>query len=114
ITSPPVARMYAGEVITYFIRPLLGIPLGWMTEITHVEEGRYFVDEQRKGPYALWHHQHHFAAAPGGVVMTDIVHYQLPWGFLGTLAGKLFVYRQLEDIFEYRRMAIEGLWGRPA
>ncbi|PUZ26495.1 Ligand-binding SRPBCC domain-containing protein [Chitinophaga costaii] len=111
ITSPPVARMYAGEVITYFIRPLLGIPLAWMTEITHVQEGRYFVDEQKKGPYALWHHQHHFEAVPGGIKMTDIVHYQLPLGFLGTLAGKLFVNRQLEDIFAYRREAIEQLFG---
>ncbi|PUZ28277.1 hypothetical protein DCC81_01980 [Chitinophaga parva] len=111
ITSPPVAHMYAGEVITYVIHPLLGIPLRWMTEITHVQEGRYFVDEQKKGPYALWHHQHHFEQVPGGVKMTDIVHYQLPLGLLGTLAEKLFVARQLEDIFAFRRKAITQLFG---
>lgn len=111
ITSPPVEHMYAGEVITYIIRPVLGIPLRWMTEITHVQEGRYFVDEQKKGPYGLWHHQHHFEEMPGGVKMTDIVHYQLPMGFLGTIAEKLFVARQLEDIFTFRRKAVTDLFG---
>src|SRR6476469_6117316 len=64
--------MYPGQVITYKVKPLLGIPLFWMTEITHVEKHHFFVDEQRKGPYALWHHQHHFKPVPGGVEMTDI------------------------------------------
>lgn len=67
-----LSKMYPGQVITYTVTPLLGIPLFWMTEITHVEEGRYFVDEQRVGPYSIWHHQHHFTAIPGGVEMTDL------------------------------------------
>lgn len=108
ITSPVTDKpIYAGEIITYVIHPVLGIPLRWMTEITHVKEGEYFVDEQREGPYGLWHHQHHFEAVAGGVKMTDIVHYSLPLGILGRVAHTLFVRRQLEGIFAYRRKRVQ-------
>lgn len=107
-----VGRMYPGQIITYTVRPVLGIPLFWMTEITHVREGEFFVDEQRVGPYALWHHQHHFKPIEGGVEMTDLVHYRLPLGPLGTLAHALFVRRQLEEIFDYRYQVLEKRFGR--
>ena len=103
--------MYPGQVITYTVKPLLGIPLYWMTEITHVEQGKYFVDEQRAGPYALWHHQHHFKAVQGGVEMTDLLHYRLPLGPLGELANLLFVCRQLEMIFDFRREKLKAMFG---
>jgi ligand-binding SRPBCC domain-containing protein len=113
ITSDPrfLLKMYPGQVITYTVKPVLGIPLFWMTEITHVEEGRFFVDEQRVGPYKIWHHQHHFEAMEGGVEMTDLVHYQLPLGPLGDLAQRVFVRRQLNEIFDYRFKKLEGLFG---
>ncbi len=112
VTSPPTGKpVYAGQIITYVIHPVLGIPLRWMTEITHVVEGKYFVDEQRQGPYGLWHHQHHFEPVPGGVRMTDIVHYSMPLGILGNIAHALFVQRQLRDIFAFRKEAIERLFG---
>lgn len=104
--------MYAGQIITYRVSPVLGIPLFWMTEITHVREGEYFVDEQRKGPYAMWHHQHFFKPIPGGVEMTDIVNYELPLGILGDIAHLLFVKKQVEGIFEYRVKALEDRFGR--
>ncbi|MGI9159391.1 MAG: SRPBCC family protein [Saprospiraceae bacterium] len=104
-------KMYPGQVITYTVRPVLGIPLFWMTEITHVEEGRFFVDEQRVGPYKIWHLQHHFEAIEGGVEMTDLVHYQLPLGPLGDLAHLVFVRRQLNEIFDYRFKKLEDLFG---
>lgn len=107
-----VGRMYPGQIITYTVRPVLGIPLFWMTEITHVREGEFFVDEQRVGPYALWHHQHHFKPIEHGVEMTDLVHYRLPLGPLGTLAHALFVRRQLEEIFDYRYQVLEKRFGR--
>lgn len=104
--------VYAGQVMTYNVKPLLGIPLSWMTEITHVQAPNYFVDEQRKGPYALWHHQHHFKAIDGGVEMTDLVHYRLPFGPLGTLAHELIVKGELEKIFAYRYQKIIALFGQ--
>jgi len=104
-------RMYAGQIIEYTVKPLLGIPLYWMTEITHVKEGAYFVDEQRFGPYALWHHQHHFTVIEGGVEMTDIVHYKIPLGPLGQLANTVFVAAQLRQIFDYRYKKVEELFG---
>jgi len=104
-------KMYPGMVITYTITPVLGIKLNWMTEITHVMEGKYFVDEQRFGPYALWHHQHHFKAIKGGVLMTDILNYAIPYGIMGRLANSIFVAKQVNNIFSYREKAIKDLFG---
>lgn len=103
--------IYAGQIIEYNVKPLLGIPLYWMTEITHVKDGQYFVDEQRFGPYSLWHHQHHFKSVAGGVEMTDIVHYKLPLWWLGDMAQALFVKKQLEGIFKYREHKVAELFG---
>jgi ligand-binding SRPBCC domain-containing protein len=105
------ARMYAGQLIEYRVSPVLGIPMYWMTEITHVVEGKYFIDEQRFGPYALWHHQHHFRAVEGGVEMTDIVHYKIPLGLLGWIADRLFVQQKLEQIFDYRYRKVAAMFG---
>lgn len=104
--------MYPGQVIEYKISPLLGISLYWMTEITHVADQKYFVDEQRFGPYSLWHHQHHFKTIEGGVEMTDIVHYKLPLFFIGDIAHILFVKAQLQKIFDYRFDAVEQKFGK--
>lgn len=102
--------MYPGLMIAYKVRPVLGIPLNWLTEITHVEHHRFFVDEQRVGPYAIWHHEHHFKKVAGGVEMTDIVTYKLPLGILGKLAHALFVGKQLDGIFEHRFKVVEELF----
>ena len=104
--------MYPGQVIEYKISPLLGISWYWMTEITHVADQKYFVDEQRFGPYSLWHHQHHFKTIEGGVEMTDIVHYKLPLFFIGDIAHTLFVKAQLQKIFDYRFDAVEQKFGK--
>ena len=106
---------YAGQVITYTVKPVLGIPVFWLTEITHLEHERYFVDEQRRGPYAMWHHQHHFREIPGGVEMTDIVHYQLPFYPFGEVALP-FVKKKLRTIFDFRYKKTEevlGKWSQP-
>jgi ligand-binding SRPBCC domain-containing protein len=104
-------KMYAGQVITYTVSPLLGIKLFWMTEITHVQPPQYFVDEQRFGPYLLWHHLHRFKEVEGGVEMEDLVHYKLPFSFLGKIAHALFVKKQLQEIFEYRTKVLEKKFG---
>ena len=102
---------YAGQIITYTVKPLLGIPMFWMTEITQVVPLKFFVDEQRKGPYKLWHHQHHFKAIEGGVEMRDIVHYRLPLGILGQLAHPIIVKQKLRDIFTFRFHKVNELFG---
>lgn len=105
-------NMYEGMMIEYYVRPLLGIKMYWLTEITHVREFEYFVDEQRKGPYTLWHHEHHIKETTEGVLMTDIVHYIPPLGFLGRLANELIIRKQLKEIFSYRTLAIEKKFGK--
>jgi ligand-binding SRPBCC domain-containing protein len=107
----PNTKMYAGMIITYKISPLLGIKMNWMTEITHVVEKQYFVDEQRFGPYALWHHQHHFKEIAGGVLMNDILHYAIPYGVIGRLSNSVFVGNKIKQIFEFRQKAIERMFG---
>ncbi|MXV14297.1 SRPBCC family protein [Hufsiella ginkgonis] len=102
--------MYAGQLIEYYVRPVLGIRLHWVTEITHVTPGRFFVDEQRFGPYAFWHHQHRLEPADEGVLMTDEVHYKLPFGPLGRAANALFVKRQLNGIFAFRIKVLNDLF----
>jgi ligand-binding SRPBCC domain-containing protein len=105
-------QMYAGQIIEYTIKPLFGIPVYWMTEITQVVQNKYFIDEQRFGPYSLWHHQHHFKEVELGVEMTDIVHYKIPFWFFGDMANTLFVERQLKEIFDYRVKAVEERFGK--
>jgi ligand-binding SRPBCC domain-containing protein len=105
-------KMYAGQIIEYTVKPVLGIPLYWMTEITHVQDKQYFIDEQRFGPYSLWHHQHHFKEINGGVEMTDIVHYKLPLWFLGDMAQVVMVKKQLKGIFDFRVEAVEQKFGK--
>lgn len=95
-------KMYPGQIIEYRVSPLLGLNLHWVTEITHVKEKAYFVDEQHFGPYRFWHHQHFLKATDQGVEMQDIVHYKLSGGFFGQLAHALFVKKKLEYIFDYR------------
>ncbi len=99
-------EMYEGMIIQYKISPFLGIKLNWTTEITHVKDQEYFVDEQRFGPYALWHHQHHFVQKEGGVLMFDKLHYAIPFGPIGRIANGVYVGNKVESIFEYRKKAI--------
>jgi ligand-binding SRPBCC domain-containing protein len=113
ITTPFLSpKMYEGMIISYRVSPVLGIKTTWVTEITHVKEKEYFVDEQRIGPYTLWHHEHKIEAIEGGVLMTDIVSYQPPFGFLGSIANALFIKKKLREIFGFRTKALEKLYGK--
>jgi ligand-binding SRPBCC domain-containing protein len=106
-------KMYAGMIISYKVSPVAGIKTNWVTEITHVVDKKYFVDEQRIGPYAIWHHQHMIEPLPeGGVLMEDIVTYQPPFGFLGAIANSLIIKKKLNEIFAYRTVAIEKKFGK--
>ncbi|MFC4220450.1 SRPBCC family protein [Flagellimonas marina] len=103
--------MFAGQIIQYMVKPFPFLSTKWVTEITHVVQGEYFVDEQRFGPYALWHHKHFIYETSNGVEMEDIIDYKLPFGFLGTLMYPILVKSQLKKIFEYRKTKLESLFG---
>ena len=102
--------MFPGQIIQYIVTPILNIPMKWVTEITHVVDKKYFVDEQRFGPYALWHHKHFLKEIPGGVEMEDIIDYKVPMGILGQLVHPFLVKPKLEEIFEYRRKKMIELY----
>ena len=99
------------QIIQYIVTPVLGTKTKWVTEITHVVDRKYFVDEQRFGPYALWHHKHFFTEIDGGVLMEDIIDYKIPYGWLGRLAQPILVQPQLKKIFTYREEKLIELFG---
>lgn len=100
-------KMYPGMIISYTVKPLFGVKMTWITEITHIVEMNYFVDDQRIGPYSMWHHQHFIEPDGEGVLMTDIVTYSPPLGFLGALINSLLIRKQLDSIFNYRSAVLQ-------
>lgn len=104
-------KMYPGQIISHKIYPIWNIPVNWVTEITHVEEGSYFIDEQRLGPFKLWHHEHRFQPLVEGVEVTDTVYYQMPFGVIGKALHALKVRKDLEAIFAYRDLKLKELFG---
>ncbi|RCS27664.1 cell division inhibitor [Polaribacter sp. WD7] len=103
--------MFPGQIIQYIVTPVLGIKTKWVTEITHVKDKEYFVDEQRYGPYALWHHKHFINKIEGGVEMEDIIDYKIPMGILGQIVHPILVKPKLEEIFNYRQKKLISLFG---
>ena len=103
--------MYAGQIIEYIDKPHFAIPNKWVTEITHVEKNKFFVDEQRFGPYNFWHHKHYLRPIKGGVEMKDIIHYKIPFGILGQLVHPIIVYPKLKEIFNYRTETLKKKFG---
>ena len=104
-------EMYPGQIISYRVFPFPGIGTNWVTEISHVKDEEYFVDEQRFGPYAMWHHEHHFLSIPGGTEIIDQVSYKLPLGFIGQLLERLIVRRKLKEIFDFRQKKLMEFFG---
>jgi ligand-binding SRPBCC domain-containing protein len=105
-------KMYAGQLIRYKLKALSWLSVDWLTEITHVDEPCHFIDEQRSGPYALWHHQHHFKSVAGGVEMTDELNYAIPYGIIGRLAHLIFVGREVSAIFDFRYKILEQFFNK--
>ncbi|MCF8302543.1 MAG: SRPBCC family protein [Bacteroidales bacterium] len=104
-------HMYPGLIIRYKVRPLFGIPLTWVTEITHVEDPFYFVDNQLSGPFKLWHHKHFFREIDGGTEMTDLVHFSSPLGVIGKIADEVMVKKRVNQIFTYRNQVLQNKFG---
>ncbi len=111
LNDQEIDTIYPGRIIHYKIKPILNIPVEWVTEITHIQKPDYFIDEQRIGPYKLWHHEHHFEAIPNGVLMRDVVYYQLFSRFIGRALNSLWVKKEVEAIFAYRKDKLEKLFG---
>ena len=112
VTSGKPEKMYQGQIISYVVAALPGIKTNWVTEITHVDDQKFFVDEQRFGLYSMWHHEHRFEEKDGEIVMIDKVSYKIPLGFLGRIAQWLFVKKQLKGIFEFRKKILEEIFPR--
>ncbi|RSC95718.1 SRPBCC family protein [Tenacibaculum singaporense] len=111
ITSEVDKKAYAGQIITYKVGILPGVKSNWVTEITQVKEQQFFIDEQRFGPYAMWHHEHWFEELPEGkTLMKDKISYKIPFGFLGHIAQSIFIKRQLKGIFKHRYSTLEKLF----
>ena len=109
VTSGNVDKMYQGQIITYKIGIFPMIKSNWVTEITFVNKNAYFIDEQRFGPYKMWHHEHIFETKGSATEMTDKISFALPFGFLGHLAYLLFVRKRLKEIFQFRKEVIGNL-----
>jgi ligand-binding SRPBCC domain-containing protein len=105
--------IYEGMIVSYKVSPIFGISTSWVTEITHVKNQHYFVDEQRMGPYKIWHHQHFLETKGDKTLMTDIISYQPPFGIIGALANTILIKRKLRDIFDYRNKVLKEIFNRP-
>jgi ligand-binding SRPBCC domain-containing protein len=110
VETPNPPHMHAGQILEYTVSGLPGLRMNWVTEITHVREPGFFVDEQRLGPYRFWHHKHYFRSVPGGTLVTDLVHYALPFWPMGELARGL-VRSRLETIFDFRSQTLARMFG---
>ena len=111
ILSGAEKKMFPGQIIQYIVTPILGIPTKWVTEITHVKKGEYFVDEQRFGPYSLWHHKHFLKPIKNGVEMEDIIDYKIPFGLFGQMIHPILVKPKLNEIFKFREIKLVELFG---
>ncbi len=111
ITSDIDMKAYKGQIITYKVSPFPFMKINWVTEITEVKNYNYFIDEQRFGPYKMWHHEHWFEELPNGnTLIKDKISYKIPYGILGYLAQSMFIKKQLNTIFEYRYKTLEKLF----
>lgn len=111
ITDWDRKKAYPGQIIQYTVKPILGIKINWVTEITHVRGKEYFVDEQRFGPYTFWHHKHFIKEIEGGVIMEDVIHYKPPFGLIGVLLNFLFINSKLNSIFKHRELELIKTFG---
>ena len=111
ITNEIADEMYPGMIITYRLKAIFGFPTTWVTEITHVENPYFFVDQMRSGPFRFWHHQHHFKPISAGIEMTDVVHYALKLGIFGQLINHVLIRARLNEIFAFREQTISELFG---
>ncbi len=110
VFAPDQPQVYPGMILVHTVSPVAGVPMTWVTEITQVEPMSRFVDEQRKGPFGMWHHIHMFKEVAEGTEIRDVLYYEMPFGFLGNIAHGLFAKKQIEEIFNYRRERLKEMF----
>jgi ligand-binding SRPBCC domain-containing protein len=108
--EPDAEMVYPGMLLVYKVSPLFGIPLTWVTEITEVEPKKRFVDNQRKGPFGMWHHIHEFESTSEGTLVRDLLYYKMPFGILGEMVHNLTVKKQTEEMFKFRKKALQEIF----
>ena len=111
ITDWDKKKAYPGQIIQYTVKPLLGIKINWVTEITQIRDKEFFIDEQRFGPYTFWHHKHFIKEIEGGVIMEDVIHDKPPCGIIGVLLNFLFINSKLNTIFKHRELELIKTFG---
>ena len=104
-------KAYPGQIIQYTVSPVFGMKIKWVTEITQVKRNSYFIDEQRFGPYSFWHHKHFIKEIDNGILMDDIIHYKIPFGFIGIILNKVYIKNKLSKIFKYRESKLNKIFG---
>ncbi len=104
-------KAYPGQIIQYTVSPVFGMKIKWVTEITQVKRNSYFIDEQRFGPYSFWHHKHFIKEIDNGILMDDIIHYKIPFGFIGEILNKVYLQNKLNKIFKYRENKLNEIFG---
>jgi len=112
ITDWDQKKAYPGQIIQYTVKPMFGLKLNWVTEITQVRDKEFFIDEQRFGPYSFWHHKHFLKEINGGVLMEDVIHYKIPFGPFGYILNFLFINSKFNSIFKYREEELTKLFGK--
>ncbi len=103
-------KVFTGQLIAYNVSPLWNIRVKWISEIKEVRAPVYFIDEQRKGPYKMWRHQHFLTEVVGGIEMADEIHYKIGYEPFGDLINNAIVRKRIERIFRYRRKKIEQIF----
>ena len=111
ITDWDEKKAYPGQIIQYTVKPLLGVKINWVTEITQVKDKEFFIDEQRFGPYSFWHHKHFLKEVENGILIEDVIHYKIPLGPIGVLVNFLFINSKLNSIFKYRKQELIKIFG---
>ncbi|MEY3882665.1 MAG: hypothetical protein RIQ94_3461 [Pseudomonadota bacterium] len=111
ITSKVPEKIYAGLMISYQMKAVFGIPMSWLSEISHCNEPKRFVYEQRIGPFKFWSHEVCLTEQQNGILLEDIMFYAMPLGWLGQLINRALIADKLERIFDTRHAYLQNKFG---
>ena len=110
VTSKVPEKIYAGLMISYRMKAVFGIPMAWLSEVSHCEEPKRFVYQQRIGPFKFWSHEVCLTEQDQGIILEDIMFYAMPLGWLGEFINSVLIANKLEQIFDTRRDYFQNKW----